>query len=100
MTRLRLTPTGPVPLGHRAPDRRDRTAQPDNAWRRTWAWKKRARAQVHAEPWCALCGRDTDLTADHIHPVAAGGDPRGPLRTLCRPCNSRLGATIRRGGSA
>jgi len=49
------------------------------------------------EPWCAICGSETDLTADHVTPVAAGGAIDGPLRTLCRPCNSSLGATVRRG---
>ncbi|NQV07973.1 HNH endonuclease [bacterium] len=31
-----------------------------------------------------------DLTADHIIPRAAGGE-HGPLRVLCRSCNSRRG---------
>jgi 5-methylcytosine-specific restriction protein A len=34
----------------------------------------------------------TDLTADHIEAVGAGGDPAGPLRVLCRRCNSARGA--------
>lgn len=29
-----------------------------------------------------------DLTADHIIPVARGGSEDGPLRVLCRSCNS------------
>ena len=33
----------------------------------------------------------TDLTADHAHGVAAGGDPRGPLAVLCRSCNGKKG---------
>ena len=31
------------------------------------------------------------LTADHIVPKHAGGNPFGPLRVLCRSCNSRRG---------
>lgn len=36
----------------------------------------------------------TDLTADHLVPVAAGGDPRGQLGVLCRACNGAKGATL------
>lgn len=32
-----------------------------------------------------------ELTADHVVPVAAGGDQDGALRVLCRSCNSRRG---------
>jgi 5-methylcytosine-specific restriction enzyme A len=32
-----------------------------------------------------------DLTADHITPVALGGDVLGPMQVLCRQCNSRRG---------
>lgn len=31
----------------------------------------------------------TDLTADHVNPVAAGGHESGPLTVLCRACNGR-----------
>jgi 5-methylcytosine-specific restriction protein A len=31
----------------------------------------------------------TDLTADHVVPVAAGGSEDGPLAILCRSCNGR-----------
>ena len=34
----------------------------------------------------------TDLTADHIHPVARGGAEDGAITVLCRSCNSRRGA--------
>lgn len=40
----------------------------------------------------------TDLTADHIVPIAAGGSPSGRLSVLCRSCNSRKGARLT-GGS-
>ncbi len=34
----------------------------------------------------------SDLTADHVTAVAAGGAEGGTLRVLCRSCNSRRGA--------
>lgn len=39
-------------------------------------------------------GQRAALTADHVVPVAAGGDPHGPLQVLCRSCNSSRGATL------
>ena len=33
-----------------------------------------------------------DLTAQHAHALADGGDPGQPLAVLCRSCNSRHGA--------
>lgn len=42
---------------------------------------------------CVTCGATADLTADHIHPVARGGETTlQNLQTLCRRCNSRKGA--------
>lgn len=55
--------------------------------------RSRARATIKAQPWCSICGSTRDLTADHIIAVADGGID-GPLRTLCRSCNSRLGAQL------
>lgn len=44
---------------------------------------------------CAQCGSREDLTIDHIHPRALGGDHEDDnLRVLCRSCNSRKGARI------
>lgn len=42
---------------------------------------------------CEDCGTERDLTADHIVPLDAGGDPFDTSngRCLCRPCNSRKG---------
>ena len=47
---------------------------------------------IAAHPYCIQCGSTRDLTADHITPLARGGHPLGPLRVLCRRCNSRRGA--------
>lgn len=35
-----------------------------------------------------------DLTADHIVPPGAGGSEGGPLRVLCRSCNSARGSSM------
>lgn len=58
------------------------------------------RAMKNQEP-CALCGEPIDFTlpythaksftADHIHPVNAGGNMIGPLQPSHRGCNSRKG---------
>ena len=35
-----------------------------------------------------------DLTADHVVPVALGGEESGPLRVMCRSRNSQLGSLM------
>lgn len=54
------------------------------------AWQK----EVVSVGACEWCGATEDLTADHIVPLAEGGDPWSldNGRCLCRPCNSRKGA--------
>lgn len=64
--------------------------------------KRRARAVAdHLEAYGAVCpgwGRDwheaDDLTADHVRPVASGGEQTGPLEVLCRSCNGRKAARL------
>jgi 5-methylcytosine-specific restriction endonuclease McrA len=59
--------------------------------------QRRARVAIAQQPWCSICGATSDLTADHVTPLAAGGHPLGQLRVLCRSCNSRRGdASVRR----
>lgn len=44
---------------------------------------------------CVTCGSHIDLSVDHIHPESKGGDLElSNLQTLCRPCNSRKGASV------
>lgn len=44
---------------------------------------------------CRHCGSHIDLCVDHIYPESKGGPTEmGNLQTLCRPCNSRKGASI------
>ncbi|MDN3356068.1 HNH endonuclease [Actinomadura sp. DC4] len=57
--------------------------------------------RVHVEQYGWVCPgwqRDahpsTDLTADHVNPRAAGGRIDGPLRVLCRSCNSARQAEL------
>jgi len=51
---------------------------------------------------CTVCGvvRASDLTVDHVVPVAAGGAPFdiGNTAVLCRSCNSTKGASTDGGG--
>lgn len=58
----------------------------------TRAWRKRAKAQVAREPWCAICGQEGDVDLDGLqNPLAADHVIRGEsaLQTLCRRCNGR-----------
>jgi hypothetical protein len=44
---------------------------------------------------CLHCGTTELLSLDHIHPWSLGGpDTIDNLQTLCKPCNSRKGATV------
>lgn len=44
---------------------------------------------------CLTCDTDSDLTLDHIYPVALGGsDDPSNLQTLCRSCNSKKGVSV------
>jgi 5-methylcytosine-specific restriction enzyme A len=99
-----------IPSGSRCPAcqrPRARATQRDKRQRRpyTTAEKRRRAAAVtewvstHGQ-WCAgWQGREPHavvwpnvLTADHVVPVAAGGDEGGPLLVRCRACNSSRGA--------
>lgn len=57
------------------------------------AWRKLARLQVKAWPFCRVCLSTSNLVADHIVPLERGGkllDPQN-TQTLCRPCNTSKG---------
>jgi 5-methylcytosine-specific restriction endonuclease McrA len=66
--------------------------------------RKRRREVVAASPVCGctsdcpwhgpVCRATTDLTADHIIPLARGGTNDGPRQTLCNRCNVRKGKRI------
>ena len=52
--------------------------------------------------WCPVCGdqdvhadgKRVHLWADHITPVALGGDEHGPLRAMCSRCQSKQGRAV------
>lgn len=56
--------------------------------------KRLSKATRKAQPWCLDCRTATDLTADHVIPVAERPDlafePLN-LTTRCRSCNGRRG---------
>jgi len=71
-----------------------------------WAERKRRAAAVaaHRREYGDVCpgwGRPahpaTNLAADHIEEVHAGGDEHGPLQILCGSCNSAKSNAIRAG---
>jgi 5-methylcytosine-specific restriction endonuclease McrA len=55
------------------------------------AARAQAKAAIAASPRCEQCGATSDLTADHVVPVIDGAGA-GPLRVLCRRCNSARGS--------
>jgi 5-methylcytosine-specific restriction enzyme A len=63
---------------------RDRRARAVDQWVSTNGWL--------CPGWQREPHASSDLTADHVEAVAAGGDEDGPLRVLCRRCNSARGA--------
>jgi len=75
------------------------------AWQRLSARVIRAWRGEHGD-WCPGYQRPahpaSDLTVDHVVPLAAGGAPFdiGNTAVLCRSCNSTKGATTDRGGVA
>ncbi|ETB13982.1 HNH endonuclease [Mycobacterium avium] len=56
--------------------------------------KRLSKATRKAQPWCLDCRSTTDLTCDHIIPVAERPDLAWEplnLTTRCRSCNGRRG---------
>ena len=52
--------------------------------------KKTKEYIVNRDKCCLICGKESDLTIDHIIPVASGGDNHHTnLQLLCRGCNSK-----------
>lgn len=66
-----------------------KTRCPDCQRARRGPYQKRAYRNTPTGPACVCCGSQDDLTRDHVIPIAKGGGD-GPLRTLCRPCNSSM----------
>lgn len=75
--------------------------------KRTRDWREYNRRRKAVADWRARHGNicpgyrrpphpATDLTAEHINPVADNLDGQGKLSVLCRSCNSRHGAETAR----
>jgi hypothetical protein len=72
-----------------------RVGSPTCVRRETIPPEVRARVFERDGGACRRCARTADLTIDHVVPFAAGGtDDEENLQTLCRPCNSRKGASL------
>ena len=75
-------------------------------WQRLSARVLRAWRGEHGNNWCPGYQRDahpaSDLTVDHVVPLAAGGAPFdiANCAVLCRSCNSTKGASTDGGGVA
>ncbi|MHB8188944.1 MAG: HNH endonuclease [Ferrimicrobium sp.] len=55
-------------------------------------WQRIRKNQLDRLPVCERCGSESDLTVDHIIPLARGGSHDiDNLQTLCRSCNSSKG---------
>ena len=58
-----------------------------------WSWQQQSKGAREEQGWCEVCGGTSDLTLDHIVPLARGGtNEPGNVRVLCRSCNSRKAA--------
>jgi 5-methylcytosine-specific restriction protein A len=58
------------------------------------AWQELRRVQLARQPYCDACEATTDLTVDHIVPLARGGrSEMSNLQTLCRSCNGSKAAS-------
>jgi 5-methylcytosine-specific restriction endonuclease McrA len=70
----------------------------------TWRWQKKRKAQLTAEPLCAMCLKRGITTvarvADHIEPHK--GDEHkfwhNALQSLCKPCHDGDKQRLERGG--
>ena len=85
--------------------RSNRRKTSGSKYQQSTSWKERQYKRVTVENYIKQFGmvcpgykviphsanEKNPLTADHITPKHAGGDPFGPLRVLCRKCNSRRG---------
>jgi hypothetical protein len=81
--------------GNRTRTKRERRPAVDQAERERRATAVREHVAQHGwrcPGWGRAAHTSTDLTADHVHAVAAGGAEGGPLAVLCRSCNGTKGS--------
>ena len=57
---------------------------------------KRRKELLKKEGRCGKCGKQEDLTIDHIIPLSKGGAKHGMhnLQVLCKECNTRKGDSL------
>ncbi len=68
--------------------RKSPVMQARSSYHDTPQWRARRKRQLEAEPNCRQCGARASI-ADHIDPIGLGGDPDGPLQSLCLRCHNR-----------
>jgi 5-methylcytosine-specific restriction protein A len=81
---------------------RAKTARRPGSKHRAEQQRRRATVAAHVATygwWCPgwadrPAHYSEDLTADHVHPVGAGGTEDGPLVVRCRLCNSARGTRL------
>jgi 5-methylcytosine-specific restriction endonuclease McrA len=97
-----LRPPEPIPAGMSVARLRERGRTRDKRARRPYTGQERDRRAAAVRRWLATVGprcpgtrgrgwhevAPQDLTAEHGHAVAAGGDETQQLTVLCRSCNS------------
>lgn len=76
--------------------------QPARYGRNLRAYRRKAARVRRSSTICSLCGKQIDhtlpatdpmsATADHLHPLAAGGHILGDMYVAHRRCNSEKGA--------
>ncbi|CAN5873624.1 hypothetical protein BH23ACT5_BH23ACT5_09850 [soil metagenome] len=71
--------------------------QARGSYYKTRSWRERSASQLAQSPSCATCGAKATI-ADHIVNIGSGGDPDGPLQSLCRKCHATK--TASEGGKA
>lgn len=98
-------PRGRCPQHQAEREQYEKATVPTKVSGARWSERQRRATTVrqHREnrgDWCPGYGRpphpSTDLTADHIVAQADGGAADGPLTVLCRSCNSRKNAQVKR----
>ncbi|MGW6552237.1 HNH endonuclease [Streptomyces sp. NPDC055051] len=94
----RLSPLGKgCPLCGGAP-RRHKSKNTRQPGRYDYQWQKIRAEAIRLQPYCSFCGKDHDLTGDHILPLKGGGtNTLDNVRVLCRSCNTRRENDYRKG---
>jgi len=85
---------GTLTVGSRCPAHRRGNTNAERVRRAAVVAAHRAMHGDVCPGWLRPAHASSDLTADHVVPVAAGGAEAGPLQVICRSCNSAKRDTI------